>query len=213
VFAPAAPKSKKLKGLFVGVSVPFEPKSDVELSFSFSDPEPSSSDRDIRERRLPFDVVVCFWRLVISSSELGASVSDAPNFRLGGVVDSTVFAACSSSESESSWLLDEATDDTWPKMLLDGVCAVLGASNTDPVVDRAGLAGREPNSPGVVAPLAGFERLAKGFEADVEADVAPKAGREKPGAAAAAAFSLAIRSASFLSYLADHSSLVSSSES
>jgi hypothetical protein len=241
VFEPAAPKSKKCNGLVAGVEEPFAPKIGVE--FSFSDSEPSSSERDMRESRFPFDVVVGFWRLAFSS-ESETSI----DFRFGGVVPS--------SSSDSSWLFDEAPDETWPKMLLDGVCAVLGASNTEPVLDRAGLAGRELNSPGVDAPLDGLGRLAKGFAgvgaegADADAGaaaglgvkpvkggkesadavldasaglgaasglaaagVAPNAGRENPDDAATAAFSLARRSASLLSYRADHSSLVSSSES
>jgi hypothetical protein len=122
--------------------------------------------------------------------------------------------ACSPSSSESSWLVDDAPDDKWPKMLLDGVCAVLGASNTEPEADSAGLAGREPNSPGVEAPLVGLGRAANGFEEDFGVSAfLLEPGRVNAGAAAAAAFSLARRSASFLSYLADHSALVSSSES
>lgn len=90
---------------------------------------------------------------------------------------------------------------------------MLGASKTEPVAERAGLAGREPKRPGVVVPLAGFVLGAKAeVEEDVPVDLL-EAPREKPGACATVAFSFAMRSASSLSYLADHSALVSSSES
>jgi hypothetical protein len=97
-------------------------------------------------------------------------------------------------------------------MLLEGVCAVLGASKTDPLADDAGLAGREPNSPFVDVPVTGFV-AANDEGTGVEApDVCAEPGKENPFADATISFSFAIRSASFLSYRADHSALVSSSE-
>jgi hypothetical protein len=256
-FEPAAaPKSKCLNGFVGGVDVPLVcPNIGPELLFSFSESAPSS--RVIRESRLPFGTVSCFLYREVSSLDSSASVSDAPNFRLGGVggvvepaggsfCDASV--ASSRSSSDSSCLLEDA-DDRCPKMFPTGDGAALPALNTDPPVDGAGLAAREPNSPGVDAPLAGFARLLKGLETGVEllvdfgslakglvagveelaagaaglgagveasgalVDADLVRGMENPLAPAAASFSLAMRSASFLSYLADHSAFVSSSES
>jgi len=253
-FVPAAaPKSKCLKGFVGGVDVPLVcPNIGPELLFSFSESAPSS--RVMRESRLPFGAVSCFLYRDVSSLDSSASVSDAPNFRLGGVVGSTepdAWSFCNvsrSSSDSSSWLLEDA-DERWLKGLPAGDGAALPALNTDPPDDNAGLAAREPKRPGVDAPLAGFERplkvleagvellpdfasLAKGLAAGVEVVTAGAAdlgagvgasrafvaaglvtGIEKPVTTAAASFSLAMRSASFLSYFADHSASVSSSES
>lgn len=115
VFAPAALKSKKANGLLVGVKVPL-----VVPLFSFSDSDPSSS-RVMREKRLPFDVVVCFCCLAASSSDSVVLASESPNLRLGGVVGSVDLVTFSPSSSDSSWWLDDAPEDKWPNMLLDGV--------------------------------------------------------------------------------------------
>lgn len=215
VLEPAAEKSKKENGLFEGVDVPFDWLNNEELLFSFSDSEPESAARVMRERRLPFEEVLCLTGRATSSSSVSAS--DSPNLRFGDVFASTEPTGSSPSSSESSWLLEDGPDEIWPKIFGEAGCAVMEAAKIDWLpVDGAGLARRGVNNPfaGVDAPVAGLLRVAKGFGTGVEApDVLADPGRLKPETDAASAFSLARRSASSLSYRADHSASVSSSES